>query len=84
MLFRSISKYGSLDSLYTQEQSYFPINIAHYEWEHFDQLLESMYDAKVNTVSIHRKVYANLTDTQLKQWADFLQSKMLNISIQEI
>jgi hypothetical protein len=68
-------KYQTLDKLYSREQYCYPVNIAHFEWDSFDRIFEEMQNSSVGTVSIHRKVYEQLTATQYQQWVDFLTDR---------
>lgn len=71
-------KYGSLEVLYSKERPYEVTNIADFQKHEFDQLFSvNMQQLNNLTVSIHRRVYPELTDEQLAQWVDFLYSKNL-------
>ena len=78
-----LKKYGSLDTLYSEDQVYHPVNIAHFQLDEFDDLLSSMYKSSTSTASIHRKIYELMTPEQFDAWDGFIQNR-LNISVKEI
>jgi hypothetical protein len=71
---------GSLDSMYTttHETPYYVCNICHNETEIFDNKFLDMFAEENLTVSIHRRAWTNLSETQRNAYKDFLVSKGIN------
>jgi len=71
-----LHKFGSYEMLYNKTQYYQVVNIADYEATAFDVLFNTM-SSKYNilTVSIHRRTYKDLSDSQIVQWIGFLKDK---------
>ena len=60
---------------------FMPINVADYDIDKFDREFEIMKtDPYVLTASIHRKLYAQLSPTQLEQWQQFLIDRKLTVT----
>jgi hypothetical protein len=72
-----IKKYGSLDAIYSTRRYYTPVNIATFEIKDFDEKFESMKEYNVSTVSVHRNVYPELSESQRQKWVDFLVEKQV-------
>jgi hypothetical protein len=68
---------GTLDQQYTNTFSnrYFVCNICHSEVEQFDSKFLQMSNKNNLTVSIHRNAWSKLTNSQRKNYQDFLLSK---------
>lgn len=80
-----IKKYGSLELLYNIKTPYYnQINLADWESDQFDQAFEFMQKPNALTVSIHRRAYPKLTPVQLSQWQEFLISRRLTQSINDL
>ena len=71
-----LHKFGSYETLYNKTQYYQVVNIADYEAPAFDVLFKTM-SSKYNilTVSIHRRTYKDLVESQIDQWFGFLKDK---------
>lgn len=65
-------QYGNLDTLYSDDQNYIVVNIADFEQSNFDEKLNLMTNEDTFTISIHRRAYKLLTDSQFKKWADIV------------
>ena len=70
-------KYGSHNTLYSQNQYYSVTNLADFQKYEFDKIFVQMQGPTNLTASIHRSVYPYLTEKQLQTWVDFLHSKNL-------
>lgn len=69
-------QYGSYDELYSDQSGYSVVNVADWEANIFDQLFDHMKtDKNLLTVSIHRRTYRDLTESQISGWIDFLVEK---------
>jgi hypothetical protein len=72
-----VLKYKGYDALYTNNTSWKPVNLAHYEVDQFEQKLKMMNDLLTLTVSIHREAWKNLDSVQQEQYRQFLINKNL-------
>lgn len=70
-----LNKFGSYEALYNKTQYYQVVNIADYEAPEFDVLFKTMSSANILTVSIHRRTYKDLSESQITQWINFLKDK---------
>lgn len=68
-------KYNSLNVLYSTSQHYHIINIADFEIDQYDELLQHMQDKSVLTASVHERVYKLISDDQFYTWIDFLKTR---------
>jgi hypothetical protein len=64
-------------SLYSNKQHYSITNLADWQIEHFDDILNQMSSANNLTASIQGRAYPLLTELQFNRWLDFLLSKQL-------
>jgi hypothetical protein len=78
-----IKKYQSYTVLYTGQQHYQVTNLADWQINEFDEILERMGANNNLTSSIQGRAYPHLSDSQLDQWLDFLLTKHI-ISDKEI
>jgi hypothetical protein len=79
-----IYKYGDYSSLYSHSQPYMVQNMADFQLDKFDKILENMYYPVTLTASIHLRVYALLSDDQFERWCSFLLQKNLTTNIEII
>lgn len=63
--------------LYSDKQYYSITNIADWQIDHFDKLLDKMESPNNLTASIQGRAYPHLSDSQFDKWLDFLLSKQL-------
>jgi len=69
-----IYRFGSFDAVYdSRHSSLHPCNICHSEVASFDRKFTEMQTA--NTVSIHRRAWAQLSQQQRSQYLEFLSSR---------
>ena len=67
-------RFGGYDVFYSSTNAVFPCNICHSETARFDAKLQEMQQPNINTVSIHRQAWTQLSSTQQQQYRDFLIS----------
>ena len=67
-------RFGGYDAFYSSTNAVFPCNVCHSETARFDDKLEEMQQPNINTVSVHRKAWTQLSGTQQQQYRDFLVS----------
>ena len=73
-----MSKYSDYRHLYNNTRYYDAVNIADWEADNFDTIFSNLTsNDRVLTASIHRRTYSKLTETQCKEWANFLIEKQL-------
>ena len=77
-----IHKYGDYSSLYSHSQSYMVQNIADFQLDQFDKIMENMNYSVTLTASIHLRVYPLLTEEQFERWFSFLIEKNLTTTIE--
>jgi hypothetical protein len=70
-----LHKFGSYETLYNKTHYYQVVNIADYEATVFDDLFKTMSNSNILTVSIHRRTYKDLSQSQIAQWISFLKDK---------
>lgn len=68
-------RYGNFDTLYGQQSKIFPCNLCHSEVKIFDSKFNSMKGREINTVSIHRNAWTQLSSKQQQQYSDLLREK---------
>jgi hypothetical protein len=79
-----LSKYGNYDKLYSEEVYYQPMNIADFQINEFDEIMDAICtDPCIITASIHRRAIKLLTDTQLNRWVRFLLDNRIITNEQE-
>jgi hypothetical protein len=78
-----IKKYQTYDTLYSGQQYYQVTNLADFEINEFDLILDRMGHDNNLTISIHRRVYPDLSETQIDRWCELLLTKHI-ISDKEI
>jgi hypothetical protein len=70
-----LSRYKSYDQLYHTTQQYNCLNIADWQANDFDSLIEKLKTTNCfHTASVHRRTYAKLTQEQILSWVLFLKS----------
>lgn len=67
-----IKKYGSLDNCYNNKQYYRIINISHDEIKKLDISFDQMKSNSNLTISVHRRIYPQLTDQQFDTWCEIV------------
>ena len=77
-----IYKYSDYNSLYSTSQPYIVQNIADFQVNEFDKILENMNYPVTLTASIHGRVYPWLTDDQYERWCSFLVDKKLTVDLE--
>lgn len=70
-----IKKYQSYGDLYTGQQYYQVTNLADWQIDEFDAILQHMGSSRNLTSSIQGRAYPHLSHQQLDQWLDFLLTK---------
>lgn len=76
-----IYKHGKLDKFYSTYSNFLIQNICHSEVGIYSiKLDQAMYDSKLLTISVHRRAWAQLSDTQKLQYKEFLASKQISLS----
>ena len=79
-----IAQFGSYEALYNLTPRYNVLNIADYEADRFDQMLTEAETLKrLLTVSIHRKTYKLLSESQIQRWVKFLLDNRIITNEQE-
>jgi hypothetical protein len=77
-----VHKYSNYSSLYSQYQPYMVQNMADFQFDKFDKILEDMNYPVTLTASIHLRVYPLLSDDQFERWFSFLVEKNLTTNIE--
>ena len=77
-----IHKHGNYSSLYYNSQHYYVQNIADFQIDKFDKILENMNYPVTLTASIHLRVYPLLTEEQFETWCNFLVERDLTTNIE--
>lgn len=70
-----IKKYQAYDILYSGQQYYQVTNLADWQINEFDTILQRMRSTNNLTSSIQGRAYPHLSDQQLDQWLGFLLTK---------
>ena len=70
-------QYKTYDTLYSDIQYYTVTNLADWQLDQFDQVIECMSHPSNITASVQGRAYPHLSNEQLDRWLDFLLSKQL-------
>lgn len=70
-----VYKYGSFDHIYINiDPNYIFYNISDWETAYFDELVRAIQSnlSKILTISVHRRTWASISDTQRTRWLELL------------
>jgi len=77
-----IHKNRDYSSLYSKSQYYHIQNLADFQIDQFDEILENMTYPVTLTASIHLRVYPLLSEQRFERWCNFLLEKNLTTNIE--
>jgi hypothetical protein len=70
-----IKKYNTYDTLYSTTQHYQVTNLADWQINKFDSMLNRMGHDNNLTISIQGRAYPHLSESQMDKWCEFLLTK---------
>jgi hypothetical protein len=75
-------RFGGYDAFYSSTNAVFTCNVCHSETARFDAKLQEMQQPNINTVSVHRQAWTQLSESQQQQYRDFLTSRSISRAIE--
>jgi len=70
-----IKKYNTYNTLYSTTQHYQVTNLADWQINEFDLILDRMGHANNLTISIQGRAYPHLSESQMDKWCELLLTK---------